>query len=189
MDTCLNRPEKSSNPSNTTTNTTFLSFLPSKLILSKTIPNPHKNPPYESRSSQRVKKKKHKMATYSVYLMAESGLPRDHHAIFVETYENGPSTGHLYHVKGNIQEGMISEHRAEQPPEEIPGFCGKEKLGVVAVAEYGRVLGICEGVPVPQKQFQGAKRLYPREPLRRCQEWVAEAVDALKGEGVLIGSD
>lgn len=121
--------------------------------------------------------------------MAESGLPRDHHAIFVETYENGPSTGHLYHVKGNIQEGMIFEHRAEQPPEEIPGFCGKEKLGVVAVAEYGRVLGICEGVPVPKKQFQGAKRLYPREPLRRCQEWVAEAVDALKGEGVLIGSD
>lgn len=76
---------------------------------------------------------------------------------------------------------MVFEHQTEQTLEEIPGFCGKEKLGVVA--EYGRVLEVCESVPVPKKQFQGARRLYPREPLRRCQEWVAEAVDALKGEG------
>jgi hypothetical protein len=127
------------------------------------------------------------MSTHPVYLIAESGLPRDHHALFVETHEAGPSTGHIYHVKGNIQEGMIFEHRiAAEPPEELPGFCAKEKLGVVAVAEYGRVLGICEGVPVPKKQFQGAKRLYPLEPLRRCQEWVREATGELRGEGVLI---
>ncbi|KAE8376592.1 hypothetical protein BDV26DRAFT_265191 [Aspergillus bertholletiae] len=84
---------------------------------------------------------------------------------------------------------MIFEHWTEQLPEDMPGFCGKEKLGVVAIAEYGCILGICEGVPVPKKQFHGARRLYPREPLRRWQEWVAEAVNALKGEGVLVGSE
>ncbi|KAE8397585.1 hypothetical protein BDV37DRAFT_289288 [Aspergillus pseudonomiae] len=117
--------------------------------------------------------------------LEKSGLPRDHHALFVETHENGSSTGHIYHVKGNMKEGMNFEHRTEQLPEDIPGFYSKKKLGVVAIAEYRCVLGICEGMPVPKKQFHGARRLYQREPLKRCQEWVAEAVNALKGEGGL----
>jgi hypothetical protein len=39
---------------------------------------------------------------------------------------------------------------------------------------------------VPKKQFQGAKKLFPREKLRRCQEWVDEAVGLLRKRGVLV---
>ncbi|KAF7587109.1 hypothetical protein BBP40_007700, partial [Aspergillus hancockii] len=84
-----------------------------------------------STARENFKKKQEKTpSTHHPVYLAESGLPRDHHALFVETHEAGPSTGHIYHVKGNIQEGMIFEHRvAAEPPEEMPGFCGKEMLG------------------------------------------------------------
>ena len=139
----------------------------------------------EDRKIKIKKGRKQEIIICTIYLIAKSGLPRDHHALFVETHENGSSTGHIYHVKGNMKEGMNFEHRTEQLPEDIPGFYSKKKLGVVAIAEYRCVLGICEGMPVPKKQFHGARRLYQREPLKRCQEWVAEAVNALKGEGGL----
>jgi hypothetical protein len=44
---------------------------------------------------------------------------------------------------------------------------------------------ICRSIPPPKKQFNGPKRLYPKEPLRRCQEWIDEAVEALISNGIL----
>ncbi|KAE8152500.1 hypothetical protein BDV25DRAFT_137818 [Aspergillus avenaceus] len=122
---------------------------------------------------------------YTAYIISESGLPRDHHYLFIETHEAGPQTGHVYHVKGNIQQGMTFEHRTFGVPEEQFGFCGREKLGLVQAAAYERVLGLCERVEVPKKQFDGPKRLYPGEKLRRCQEWAGDAVALLREEGVL----
>ncbi|EGD86028.1 hypothetical protein H112_06951 [Trichophyton rubrum D6] len=114
--------------------------------------------------------------SYSVYRVASAGLPRDHHAIFVETSENGEKTGHLFQVKGNIQNGMSFEQRPEGQPEASSSFIDKQEIGA----------GICEGIPPPRKQFEGAKRLYPKEPIRRCQEWTAEAIQALKEAQVLL---
>lgn len=54
--------------------------------------------------------------TYTVYRATETGIPFDHQTIFVETHENGPNSGHIYHVKGTIQNGMDFEHR---PAEEL----------------------------------------------------------------------
>lgn len=124
--------------------------------------------------------------SYPVYRVLESGLPRDHHAIFIETHEDGPKTGHLFHVKGTIQSGMIFEDRVEGEPENLPAFFSKEKLGTVTQDNYPRVLEICKEIPPPKKQFQGPKRLYPGEPLRRCQEWADEAVQALADAKVLV---
>ncbi|KAI9930081.1 hypothetical protein ASPWEDRAFT_35347 [Aspergillus wentii DTO 134E9] len=123
--------------------------------------------------------------SYSVYRVAESGLPRDHHLIFVETHEQGPQTGHLYNVIGEIQNGMIFEHRAAEEPEKSPVFFSKEEIGTVTHADYSRFLPVCQEIPVPKKQFQGAKRLYPNEPLRRCQEWADEAIQGLVDAKVL----
>ncbi|KAF3913086.1 hypothetical protein AA313_de0200582 [Arthrobotrys entomopaga] len=90
--------------------------------------------------------------SWPVYLIVSVGGGRqDHHAIFIETQEGGPKTGHLYQVTGSMQ----------------------------------NVMEICEAVPAPKKQFQGPKRLYPREPLRACQEWAAEVVKILRDERVV----
>lgn len=65
-------------------------------------------------------------------------------------------------------------------------FASKTKVGTVAQEDYEqRFLAVCEGVPPPKKQFEGSKRLYPGEPLRRCGQWADEAVEALAEAGVL----
>lgn len=123
---------------------------------------------------------------YQVYRIAETGLPRDHQAIFVETHETGPRTGHLYHVTGTVQNGMVFEHRPSPDPDKLPLLAEKRKVGTVTRADYPeRFISACEVVPPPKKQFEGARRLYPKEAVRRCGEWAAEAVEALTQAGVL----
>ncbi|KAF3900220.1 hypothetical protein GY631_0170 [Trichophyton interdigitale] len=118
--------------------------------------------------------------SYAVYRVASAGLPRDHHAIFVETSENGEKTGHLFQVTGNVQIGMSFEQRPEGQPEASSSFVDKQEIGTVTHANYHRIQAVCEGIPPPRKQFEGSKRLYPKEPVRRCQEWTAEAIQTLK---------
>lgn len=117
--------------------------------------------------------------SYQVYLIIETGIPRDHHALFVETNEAGPRTGQVFNVQGEIQNGMVFEHKTTEEPEKSPVFANKEHIGTVSHADFPRILAVCQTIPVPKKQFDGAKRLYPKEPLRRCQEWAREAIDAL----------
>ncbi|KAL4883042.1 hypothetical protein BJY04DRAFT_216755 [Aspergillus karnatakaensis] len=127
-------------------------------------------------------------STYSAYRIAETSLgPQDHHYIFIETNEDGPLTGHRFHVIGNIQEGMTFNHRPCIVPEDEPVFQSKDRIGIVTMEDYesGKVQAICEEVEVPKKQFQGAKRLFPKERLRRCQEWADEAVALLRERAVL----
>lgn len=42
------------------------------------------------------------------------------------------------------------------------------------------------GIQPPKKQFDGPRRRYLDEPIRRCQEWTAEAIQALTSAGVLV---
>ncbi|KAL4805953.1 hypothetical protein BDV18DRAFT_140214 [Aspergillus unguis] len=129
------------------------------------------------------------MTTYPAYLIAEISLgPQDHHYIFIQTGEDGPGTGHRFHVIGNIQEGMEFNQRPCIIPENEPVFLSKTPIGAVSVTDYksGKFLSICEEIEVPKKQFQGPKRLFPKERLRRCQEWAAEAIEMLKERRVLI---
>ncbi|KAK2873651.1 hypothetical protein FQN49_002205 [Arthroderma sp. PD_2] len=125
------------------------------------------------------------MSFYTVYRVTETGLPRDHHAIFVETQEDGPGTGCRFNVTGNVQNGMEYEERGANRPRESASFLDMEKLGVVAPGSYPRFQSICRSTPVPKKQFDGPRRLYPDEPLRRCQEWTAETLTSLIDEEVL----
>lgn len=117
--------------------------------------------------------------SYEVYLTIETSLPRHHHALFVETHEVGSQTGHVYNVQGDIQNGMVYEEKTTEEPEKSPVFAEKRRIGSVSKEDYPRLIAVCQSLPVPKKQFEGARRLYPKEPLRRCQEWTREAIQAL----------
>lgn len=112
------------------------------------------------------------------------GAPRNHHALFVET-DPVSGGGILLNVTGNIQNGMQFEERSTNKPEESVGFVDQSPLGWVAAGDFDRMRSICERNHPPKKQFNGPKRLYPKEPLRRCQEWTNETIDALTNNGVL----
>lgn len=123
--------------------------------------------------------------SFNVYRVEYIGVP-NHEAIFVETHESGPGNGHLYHVVGSIAEGMRYDQKPAKKPEESINYADvKTFIGTVRVANYASVDTVCKTIPPPKKQFQGPRRLYPREPLRRCGEWATEAIQALKDEGVL----
>ncbi|KAL2861623.1 hypothetical protein BJX68DRAFT_260435 [Aspergillus pseudodeflectus] len=121
--------------------------------------------------------------SYTVYRVASVGMPRDHHAIFVEV--NDDQSGHLFQVVGNIQNGMTHGHRPAEKPEEWIDYQGKIYIGRVSTANYSRIQPICDAILPPKKQFEGPRRLYPAEPIRRCQEWTQEAIDALVTAGIL----
>lgn len=120
--------------------------------------------------------------SYNVYRVSYAGLPRDHHAIFVEM--NNDQSGWLFQVTGDIQNGMIHNDK----PEESGTYQSKIAIGTVAPGDFARIKPTCESIPAPKKQFEGPRRLYPNEPLRRCQEWTQETIDALDKAGILKNS-
>lgn len=124
-----------------------------------------------------------KIMSFKVYLVSSVGAPRDHHAIFVET--KADRSGQIFQVTGNIQSGMKYKTESGKQPEESASFQGKTFLGTVTAADYSSIDSVCRAIPAPPKQFDGAKRLYPRQPLRRCQEWTADAIDALRSRGII----
>jgi hypothetical protein len=124
--------------------------------------------------------------SFNVYLVDYMGMLRNHHCIFVETHEDGPKTGYVYQVTGNIQTGMIHEHRKAEQPEISNNFGGLKRLiGTVPSNNYVNIRIAVNSIPPPKKQFDGPKKIYPDEPLRRCQEWTYEAIQTLIDRGIL----
>jgi hypothetical protein len=121
--------------------------------------------------------------SYNVYLISYLGAPRDHHAIFVET--NPDLSGYIFQVSGDIQNGMYFNHKSAKKPEESASFVSKEYLGKVSKAQYDQIQTTVETIEPPKKQFNGPRRINPQEPLRRCQEWTKDAIQALKDAGIL----
>lgn len=123
--------------------------------------------------------------SYEVCRISYAGMPRDHHAIFVRTGEHEPTSGHIFQVTGNIQTGMRFEDKSAKDPVLSGSYVSHMTIGRVSVANYPHVLDICKNIPPPEKQFNGPRRIDPRKPLRRCQEWTAEAIAALVAARVL----
>ncbi|EAS30404.2 uncharacterized protein CIMG_05883 [Coccidioides immitis RS] len=125
--------------------------------------------------------------SYNVYRVSSAGMPRDHHAIFIETNNPAIGCGHIYQVTGNIQGGMLYEDKPTAfPPEHDPSFLGKVLIGTVEAAMHPDTFRrVCYSVSPPTKQFEGPHRLFPQEPIRRCQEWTSETIDALTDAGIL----
>lgn len=129
------------------------------------------------------------MSAYPVYLVESLGMPRNHHAIFVETQDNGSGT--LFNVIGDIQSGMTYEtrHMSEKPEVSNPTFISKSSLGWVGVNDLSRVDSVCRANPAPANQFDGPKQIDKNKPLRRCQEWTSETIGNLKAEGILLDNN
>lgn len=121
--------------------------------------------------------------SYKVYLASYLSVREDHHAIFIETDIDG--SGYLFHVVGNTQVGMSFGHRPSPAPEKSPTFLSKKYIGSVTKAKYDRVEFTVGAIEPPKKQFDGSKRINPEEPLRACQEWAADAIQALRDAGIL----
>jgi len=124
--------------------------------------------------------------SYAAYLLTTIGLPRDHHSLFIQTSPSG--SGFIYQVSGNIQTGMLFNHKPSSPPSDEADYISMTQIGRVRVQEFenGRLKQVVESVEEPKKQFDGTRRLFPQEPLRRCQEWTAEVIARLGKEGVLL---
>jgi hypothetical protein len=126
---------------------------------------------------------------YSVYQVDSAGMPRDHLAIFIETNLPTIGSGFNFQVSGSVQQGMFLNHRPGPRPEDDEGsaFIAKQLIGRVKAEDFdsGRLRDLCDGVPPPEKQFDGPKRLFPAKKLRMCREWVHEVVQVLKKDGVL----
>lgn len=126
--------------------------------------------------------------SYPVFLVEYIGMPRNHHAIYVQTAANnkGEQSGILIHVTGSVQTGMTFENRpVNKAPEESSSFVSKSPVGWVAASNLRALENICRSNPPPEKQFNGHKRINPKKPLRRCQEWTAETLRSLEAQGVL----
>lgn len=126
-------------------------------------------------------------STYKVYKIFEVTFNpdprRQHHAIFIATNSDG--SGNVFQVTGNVQQGMRYETKPWSLPEAYLSFSHKEALGAVSKEEYHRIGAVCERIPPPEKQYEGRKKLQPDKPLRNCQDWTTDVIDALIGEGVL----
>ncbi|KAF1841067.1 uncharacterized protein K460DRAFT_197881 [Cucurbitaria berberidis CBS 394.84] len=121
--------------------------------------------------------------SYNVYLVEGIGAPRNHHSIIIE--KNPDGSGYIFQVTGDVQRGMEFGHKNTNVPEESASFASRKQIGTMLITDFDRIQSIVESIEPPAKQFNGPKRINPREPLRRCQEWTADAIQALKNEGVL----
>jgi hypothetical protein len=91
------------------------------------------------------------MSSYKVYPDDSSGMPRNHHAIFVKTHEGGHKSGFLYHVTGNIQNEMEYNHKNTNDPAESVDFGDlKQLIGIVTKDDYLDVRSIINSVPPPK---------------------------------------
>ncbi|CAF3496241.1 unnamed protein product [Fusarium graminearum] len=128
------------------------------------------------------------MSYLSVYLLEYLRVPLNHHSIFVKDAEG--ETGFVFHVFGNIQMGCVFEvRRQESDPRLSATFEKMTQIGVIAANDTHRFRAVCESNPPPEKQFNGIKRIDPRKPLRRCQEWASETIDILREQGVLLNAN
>ncbi|KAM0366758.1 hypothetical protein ACHAPK_008232 [Fusarium culmorum] len=127
------------------------------------------------------------MSYLSVYLLDYLGVPLNHHSIFVKDAKD--ETEFVFYVIGNIQMGCIFEvRRQESDPRLSATFKKMTQIGVIAANDTPRFRTVCESNPPPKKQFNGIKRVDPKKPLRRCQDWERETIDILREQGVLLNA-
>ncbi|KAH7303325.1 hypothetical protein B0I35DRAFT_321439, partial [Stachybotrys elegans] len=119
-----------------------------------------------------------------LFLIESDGMPRNHQGLLVQT-DDEEKSGRLFHVHGNIQQGMSFETRYPEKPESSPTFLSRRLLGWVQESSLEKIEQICRSNPAPAKQFDGPRRIDPRQPLRRCQEWTKETIELLRSQGVL----
>ena len=122
---------------------------------------------------------------YRVYHVLFLGEP-SHESIFIENHERGQSSGQLYHVIGNILNGMTYEEKMMGDPKDSASFEKMSFIGVILSSDVPRLEAVCRSVEVPGRQLDlRGRRLDQSKPLRRCGEWTADAISALTQQGIV----
>lgn len=144
------------------------------------------------------------MPPYKTYILEETGSPRNHVGIFIETSPisdsnnpNGNSTnnggGHYFNVEGTVLTGMtyLTKPLPSNPSTFLPTFEKMNYIGTINDAETAdsaieQVDAICRLVEVPGAQLNlDGSRKDERVPLRKCTEWTYEVRDLLWERGVV----
>ena len=89
---------------------------------------------------------------------------------------NKDGAGHIFHVVGSIQVGVVYGNRPSRAPEKSLFFAKKSYVSNISGADFGRFHSVLEKIPAPAKQLIGPKRINPAEPLCTCQEWAQEGL-------------
>ena len=110
---------------------------------------------------------------------------RDHHALFVQTDPTN-ELGYLYHVVSTVNDDMEFESfKTTRKIDESDSFLQKNKIGKVSTGDLQSLKATLISVAPSEKQFNGAFRIHPSKPLRRCQDWTSEAIEKLQKKGIL----
>lgn len=121
------------------------------------------------------------MSRYTVYFVEYMSLgEKSHHSLYVETNDL-QKTGHLYHVIGNLLQRMDLEIKRDvKSPDGSPSLERITPIACLRDKDLGLFEDVCHSTPPPKPQLRvNGKRIYPQEPLRTCQEWVTDVVEAL----------
>jgi hypothetical protein len=122
---------------------------------------------------------------YHVHIVEYFLSPGHHHyALFVEMNDGG--SGCIFHVKGDISEGMEYEIKSETRPHLQENFSKIVIIGTVSFDMFPLFMEVCEGTPPPRKQLddQGNK-IDADEPLYRCVEWLDDVIKVSKDLGII----
>jgi hypothetical protein len=116
---------------------------------------------------------------YNVYKIgyAFSSAANDY-VLFIET--NGPQSGCMMQVSGDIQQGM-QLHISENVDPYDSDYLNKELVGRIESTELPRARGICRAIDLPgiQMDYLGRK-IDQSKPYYRSQEWVDNVIEALR---------
>jgi hypothetical protein len=66
---------------------------------------------------------------------------RDHHATFIETGEDGLKSGHLFHVNGDIHNGMSFEHKITKEERKSASSSNKGDLSKIVRGRHKHMIG------------------------------------------------
>lgn len=114
---------------------------------------------------------------------------KDHHALYVETDCND-KMGYQYHVTGNLLMGMKLRIQDCPNPETAPSFKAMTMIGYVGRQSLTQLEETCLSVPPPKPQiYLNSRRIYPHEPLRTCQEWIADVIEKLRRDKVITSPE
>lgn len=128
----------------------------------------------------------HNVTLYEVYQTRYVAVrEKNHHSIYIET-DKSNMEGILYHVVGNLRTGMKIQIMPSKNPERFPSVESQLVIGCVGSKNILRFEELADSIPAPKPQlYLGGQRIYPSEPLRTCQEWVDEVLQASKLAGII----
>ncbi|KOC14720.1 hypothetical protein AFLA70_740g000270 [Aspergillus flavus AF70] len=129
--------------------------------------------------------------SYEVYTAEYIGQP-NHVAIYIETQPSADEqtrNGLMYHVVGNILQGMTYQKRDTKDPLLSATYVAhtKKKIGTIKSGNLTRFETECCNViapPGPQVTL-GGKRKDPSKPLYRCNHWLDDVIKLAFQKGIL----